>query len=141
MVQYAQEYRTCRKIFFESYFSNDPTVSSSQYSGRLLNTTSMDQPCNMCDNCHRKQGRGLPALSKDITIEALTAVKIANTAQTSSEERVTMIKMVNYMRGRGLKKAGLETLFQTGDVQAALKKKWTDAVRYGNHKLSVKHLC
>ncbi|CAO3683123.1 unnamed protein product [Umbelopsis ramanniana] len=106
MIRYAQDYRTCRKIFFESYFSNDPTVSSSQYSGQLLNTTSMDQTCELCDNCRRRNGDGHSVVSKDITLEAMTAVKIANAAQTSSEERVTMVKMVHYMRGRGLKKVG-----------------------------------
>lgn len=128
MVQYTQDYRTCRKIFFESYFSNDPTVSTSQYSGQLLNPTSMDKPCNVCDNCRRKEGHGLPVVSKDITIEAITAAKIANAVQSKTDDRVTMIKMVNYMRGRGHKKAGLEALFQSGDVEAATKRKWTDAV-------------
>ncbi|KAI9287808.1 P-loop containing nucleoside triphosphate hydrolase protein [Umbelopsis sp. AD052] len=127
MIRYAQDYRTCRKIFFESYFSNDPTVSSSQYSGQLLNTTSMDQPCELCDNCRRRKGDGHSVVSKDITLEAMTAVKIANAAQISSEERVTMVKMVNYMRGRGLKKGGLEELFKSNEVEAAPKKKWTDA--------------
>jgi hypothetical protein len=70
----------------------------------------------------------LPVVSKDITIEAITAAKIANTVQSKTDDRVTMIKMVNYMRGRGHKKAGLEALFQSGDVEAATKRKWTDAV-------------
>jgi hypothetical protein len=128
MIRYAQDYQTCRKIFFESYFSNDPTVSSSEYSGRLLNTTSMDRTCELCDNCRRKKGDGLHVVSKDITLEAMTAVKIANTAQMNTEERVTMIKMVQYMRGRGLKKGGLEDLFKSENLEVAAKKKWTDAV-------------
>ncbi|KAH8555970.1 P-loop containing nucleoside triphosphate hydrolase protein [Umbelopsis sp. PMI_123] len=127
MIRYAQDYQTCRKIFFESYFSNDPTVSSSEYSGRLLNTTSMDRTCELCDNCRRKKGDGLHVVSKDITLEAMTAVKIANTAQMNTEERVTMIKMVQYMRGRGLKKGGLEDLFKSENLEVAAKKKWTDA--------------
>jgi ATP-dependent DNA helicase Q1 len=102
MVRYAQDYRTCRKIFFESYFSNDPTVSLSQYSGRLLNTTSMDEPCNVCDNCLR-HSQGESILTKDITMEAMTAVKIAHTTQKNTDDRITMIKMINYMRGRGHK--------------------------------------
>jgi len=87
----------------------------------------MDKPCNVCDNCRRKEGHGLPVVSKDITIEAITAAKIANAVQSKTDDRVTMIKMVNYMRGRGHKKAGLEALFQSGDVEAATKRKWTDA--------------
>jgi ATP-dependent DNA helicase Q1 len=127
MVRYAQDYRTCRKIFFESYFSNDPTVSLSQYSGRLLNTTSMDEPCNVCDNCLR-HSQGESILTKDITMEAMTAVKIAHTTQKNTDDRITMIKMINYMRGRGHKKAGLNGLFQSGDVEST-KGKWTDGVR------------
>lgn len=88
----------------------------------------MDQTCELCDNCRRRKGDGHSVVSKDITLEAMTAVKIANAAQTSSEERVTMVKMVHYMRGRGLKKGGLEELFKSDDVEAAPKKKWTDAV-------------
>lgn len=125
MVRYAQDYRTCRKIFFESYFSNDPTVSLSQYSGRLLNTTSMDEPCNVCDNCLRRQ-QGEAIMKKDITMETMTAVKIAHATQKNTDDRITLIKMINYMRGRGHKKAGLESLFKSEDVQST-KGKWTDA--------------
>ncbi|KAM3581987.1 hypothetical protein VKS41_005428 [Umbelopsis sp. WA50703] len=84
----------------------------------------MDEPCNVCDNCLR-HSQGESILTKDITMEAMTAVKIAHTTQKNTDDRITMIKMINYMRGRGHKKAGLNGLFQSGDVEST-KGKWTD---------------
>lgn len=93
MVKYAQDYKTCRKIAFENYFSLD----SGQKEG-LVNQITPDQACGVCDNCNRIPNS---VLVENISPVVRTIVKLCNLLQQVNN-RVTMNKLVQMLQKRGL---------------------------------------
>ncbi|KAI9281058.1 P-loop containing nucleoside triphosphate hydrolase protein [Sporodiniella umbellata] len=91
MVCYAQDYLTCRKVLFETYFALDSQ-------DELINKTTPDQICGMCDNCNRPRG---DVVTKNISKEARSLIVLCETLK-ELKERVTMNKLVQMMQGRAL---------------------------------------
>lgn len=96
MVKYAQNYKTCRKVLFEKYFSLDSSSSSSE--NTLVNKITPDQPCGICDNCTRPEDQ---VAVENIRTIAETIVRLCTVLQQHNE-RVTMPKLVQMLLGRGL---------------------------------------
>ncbi|KAI8991957.1 P-loop containing nucleoside triphosphate hydrolase protein [Mycotypha africana] len=97
MIRYAQDYRTCRKILFEKYFSLDAVSESSSEEG-LVNKITPDEPCGICDNCQRSNGS---IRSEDIAPLAKALVQLCKILKDFNE-RVTMSKLVQMAQGRQL---------------------------------------
>lgn len=91
MIKYAQDYETCRKVLFEKYFSLDRTSN-------LVNKITPDQPCGICDNCTRSEDN---LITRNIQYEAKTVIRLCHLLKQFNE-RVTMIKLVQMLQGRGL---------------------------------------
>ena len=91
MINYAQDYTTCRKILFEKYFSLDATEG-------LVNKITPDQPCGICDNCTRPRDS---LEIKNIRPIAETIIRLCNLLKQHNE-KVTMVKLVQMLQGRGL---------------------------------------
>lgn len=92
MINYAQDYITCRKILFEKHFSLDTGSKG------LVNKITPDQPCGICDNCTREENE---IEIKNIKEEAEVIVRLCNLLNQFNE-KVTMIKLVQMLQGRGL---------------------------------------
>lgn len=124
MVKYAQDFTTCRKILFERYFSFDPSISAShQHADMLVNETSIDVPCGRCDNCTR----GDNVSSQDITLEALTLVRVCQEL-AKQQQRVTFGKLLQIWQGYGLKAVNLEKLRHDETIQLPVSKKYSTFV-------------
>lgn len=95
MVKYAQNYKTCRKVLFEKYFTLDSSVNSED---TLVNKITPDQPCGICDNCTRPKEQ---IVVEDIHSTAETIIRLCIVLQQHNE-RVTMPKLVQMLLGRGL---------------------------------------
>lgn len=93
MIKYAQEYRTCRKILFENYFSLD----SGKNEG-VVNKITPDQPCGNCDNCTRPENT---IQLKDITEVSETIIRLCLLLKKVNE-RVTMAKLTQMLQNRSL---------------------------------------
>lgn len=91
MVKYAQDYTTCRKVLFESYFALDANE-------QLVNEISLDESCGVCDNCNRSSE---DVVFKDIGIEAKALIVLCDILKELNE-RITMTKLVQMVQGRGL---------------------------------------
>ncbi|CAO3645808.1 unnamed protein product [Cunninghamella blakesleeana] len=125
MVQYAQDYTTCRKIFFEKYFSVNPTNSSiSEEDHQLVNETTPDIPCGNCDNCTRNPDT---VIEEDISEETVTLVNILKKL-AELNERVTMIKLIQTWKARGIKNNHLKVLLTLPNVQLPVNNKYSVAV-------------
>ncbi|CAO3589302.1 unnamed protein product [Absidia cylindrospora] len=131
IVRYAQEYTTCRKIFFEKYFflesgnlqfqqqdDNDDDSST-----LLVNKTTPDIPCGICDNCVRDRST---VVLDDISIETLTLVTILRSLQQLNE-RVTLIKLISIWKAKGLKALHLDHLKQNNNICVPVDSKYSIA--------------
>ena len=120
MIQYAQDYKTCRKIAFEKYLTVDPTLVGG--TKRLVNQITPDQPCGICDNCTRDTDE---IVMEDITMLAVSFVRLCR-ALSTAKERATMHKVVQLLQGRGLAGVHLEHLKGNNDfVDIDLAKLYT----------------
>ena len=72
MLRYAQDVKTCRKILFERYFSNQGVVTSS-IAPPVNPSLDPHALCGKCDNCLREMGE---VVIEDITMETFTLVKL-----------------------------------------------------------------
>ncbi|ORZ00626.1 P-loop containing nucleoside triphosphate hydrolase protein [Syncephalastrum racemosum] len=125
MLRYGQDFRLCRKIFFEKYFSFDPSITSNGLADTLVNEITPDIPCGKCDNCVRASSGRARVVTKDITMEAITLVRLCRRLR-SVKERVTLLKLIQLWRGRGLKAAKAESIKDDRDAEVPVKKNFSD---------------
>ncbi|KAI7870369.1 P-loop containing nucleoside triphosphate hydrolase protein [Spinellus fusiger] len=105
MTQYAQDYIKCRKLFFEDYFTMDSVHSQSQ--DRMNEHRAHDVKCGLCDNCTRSNDSGIVVVNEDLTLQAYSLIKIAQ-ALCHAEQRVTVAKLIQVWKGKGLKAAKID---------------------------------
>lgn len=122
MLKYAQDISTCRKILFERYFSKEG-VSEYTASQSTVNSVSLTQTCGRCDNCTRHTDTKGIVVAEDITIQAFTLCKLLE-ALREAEEKVTMLKLIQVWKGLGQKKASVEALIRSGEVEIPVSKKF-----------------
>lgn len=116
MVKYAQNYKTCRKVLFEKYFSLDSSSSSSSEDA-LVNKITPDQPCGICDNCTRPKDQ---VAVENIHTIAETIIRLCIVLQQHND-RVTMPKLVQMLLGRGLGTIKSRVL-NDKDIQVPIRK-------------------
>lgn len=132
IVRYAQEYTTCRKIFFEKYFFLESGNLQFQDQGNndddsntlLVNQTTPDTPCGICDNCVRDRST---VVMYDISTEAVTLVTILR-ALKGLNNRVTLLKLMDIWKGKGLKALHLDHLKQNTNICVPVDSKYSDTV-------------
>lgn len=120
MVNYAQDYTTCRKVLFEKYFSLD---SSGSEEG-LVNKITPDEPCGICDNCARSQDQ---VITEDIYPVAASLARLCRLLKDFNE-RVTMAKLVQMLQGRQLGIVKSRVL-EDPNINIPIDRKYSDYVR------------
>lgn len=119
MVNYAQDYLTCRKVLFEKYFSFDADGEEG-----LVNKITPNESCGICDNCQRPEEE---VITEDIYSVALSIVKLCGILKDYNE-RVTMTKLVQMLQGRGLGIVKSRVL-EDHSLNIPIDRKYSDYVR------------
>jgi len=123
ILKYAQDITTCRKILFERYFSKEGV---SQYTApeSAVNPVSSTQVCGRCDNCNRHTETESLVVVEDITVQAFTLCSLLK-ALRKTEEKVTMLKLIQHWKGLGQKKAPMEEFIRSGEVEVPVSKRFS----------------
>ncbi|KAI8066399.1 P-loop containing nucleoside triphosphate hydrolase protein [Gongronella butleri] len=123
MVKYAQDYKTCRKILFEKYFYCNADQWQQQQADHLVNQTTPDQPCTICDNCTRDPAT---VTSVDITDDTVALIHLLR-ALKQMNQRVTMAKLISAWKGLGLRSLQVESLVKNHPLIRPVDKRFSMA--------------
>ncbi|GAA5960439.1 hypothetical protein JCM3765_007514 [Sporobolomyces pararoseus] len=91
MLQFAQDFRTCRKVLFNRYFA------STYDDSKAFDDEEGEQPCESCDNCVRDEST---IKSVDISAQAYRALRII-TAACAQDGTLTLPQAADLVRGNG----------------------------------------
>ncbi|GAA5894862.1 RecQ family ATP-dependent DNA helicase [Sporobolomyces salmoneus] len=107
MLQFAQDYKTCRKVLFARYFA------STYDDSKAFDDDEGEEPCESCDNCLRDAST---IKTIDITTQAYRALRIISAAE-AQDGTLTLPQAADLIRGNG------GGSFSTRDKNAKVKGK------------------
>lgn len=103
----------------------DASITATTFrANKLVNETTPDTPCGKCDNCVRDEDE---LVKRDITKEVKTVVLLSQ-ALKQARERVTMLKLIQLWRGRGLSAAKVASIKEDPDVNIPVDTRFSNMV-------------